>query len=341
MSENSLENSAEGSGEALRRQLDRRLCIAPMMDWTDRHFRSLVRIIAPTALLYTEMVVDAAVEHGDRERLLGFEHAEQPVALQLGGSDPARLAAAARVGEQFGYDEINLNIGCPSGRVQAGRFGACLMAEPERVAACVRTIRERVNVPVTVKTRIGIDEHDSYEFLRRFAAAVVDAGADALIVHARKAWLEGLSPKQNREVPVLDYDRVRRLKADFDDIPVVINGGIADAEAMSRQLQALDGVMIGRAAYHDPMVLGQMQQQLDPGFEPLDQLQVLRRYLPYIRRQTESGVPLHSITRHMMGLYQGQHGARRWRRRMSSVSSAPEAGLEFLETIVAGEADAA
>ncbi len=341
MPEHSLESSAAGRGEGHRRGLDRRLCVAPMMDWTDRHFRSLIRIVAPRALLYTEMVVDAAVEHGERERLLGFDPAERPVALQLGGSDPACLARAARVGERYGYDEVNLNIGCPSGRVQAGRFGACLMAEPGRVAGCVSAIRAQVRLPVTVKTRIGIDDHDSYGFLRQFAAAVIEAGADALIVHARKAWLKGLSPRQNREVPELDYDRVRRLKSEFADTPVIVNGGIDDADAMSRHLEDFDGVMIGRAAYHNPMVLGQMQQRLDPKFQPLDRAQVLRRYLPYIRRETGRGVPLHSITRHMMGLYQGQPGARRWRQRMSGMASAPEDGMKFLETIVAGEADAA
>ena len=312
-----------------------------MMDWTDRHFRNLARIIAPGALLYTEMVVDAAILHGDNERLLRFDPAEHPVALQLGGSDPQKLARAARVGEQFGYDEINLNIGCPSGKVQQGRFGACLMAEPELVAAGVTAIRNAVSLPVTVKTRIGIDDHDNFEFLMRFARAVVDAGSHALIVHARKAWLKGLSPKQNREVPNLDYVRVEELAQALPGVPIVINGGVTAVEQAQRLLQKFDGVMVGRAAYQQPLIMGQMQKLVDPGFVPAKPEEVLQRYLPYIIREVESGVRIHSITRHMMGLFQGRPGARRWRQQLSRLSSEPQGGLTLLHRVAAGAADAA
>lgn len=312
-----------------------------MMEWTDRHFRSLVRLIAPRALLYTEMVVDQAIEHGDTERLLGFDPSERPLALQLGGSEPARLAAAARVGERYGYDEINLNIGCPSGRVQAGRFGACLMAEPVLVAQCVRELRAAVQLPVTVKTRIGINDQDSYEFLERFVAEVAGAGVDALVIHARKAWLSGLSPKQNREVPPLDYARARKISRAFPAVAVVINGGIDEVDAVERHLRDFDGVMVGRCAYNNPMLLGQMQRVTEPAHEPQGPAAIVRRYLPYIEAQLTRGVRLHDITRHMMGLYQGRPGARHWRRSLSAISSRPGAGTDYIESIMAKMADAA
>ena len=333
---------ANASDPSARRDgLDRRLSVAPMMEWTDRHFRSLVRLIAPDALVYTEMVVDQAVLHGDRDRLLGFEAREKPVALQLGGSDPARLAEAGAIGAALGYDEINLNIGCPSGRVQAGRFGACLMAEPGLVADCVRALRAAVDVPVTVKTRIGIDEQDSYEFLAAFVDEVAGAGADAVIVHARKAWLSGLSPKQNREIPPLDYARVRRLRRAVRPLPVVVNGGVDDAEAFAGHLRDFDGVMIGRAAYQNPMTLAAMQRVLDPGYKVPSRAEVIRRYLPYIERQLARGVRLHDITRHMMGLYAGRPGARSWRRGLSAVNAQPNPGTDYIESIMATMAAAA
>lgn len=335
------QQGGQGRDTVLLTNPDRRLCVAPMMEWTDRHFRNLVRIIAPHALLYTEMVVDAAVVHGDAARLLGFCSAEHPVALQLGGSDPLRLAQAARIGADYGYDEINLNIGCPSGRVQQGRFGACLMAEPELVAQCVAAITAAVSVPVTVKTRIGIDQHDSYQFLHRFVDTVAGAGAAAVIVHARKAWLQGLSPKENRVIPPLDYQRVIRLAGDFPQLPIVINGGIDSPDQASCLLDSFAGVMIGRTAYQQPLMLGQFQQLLDPGFSPMGPIEVLQRYLPYIERELELGTPLHSITRHMMGLFQGKPGARHWRRQLSQVSNKPKWGRDFLHQVAAQAADAA
>lgn len=312
-----------------------------MMEWTDRHFRSLARLIAPGALLYTEMVVDQAIEHGDTARLLGFDARERPLALQLGGSEAGRLARAARVGEDYGYDEINLNIGCPSGRVQAGRFGACLMAEPALVADCVRALRAAVRIPVTVKTRIGIDEHDSYEFLASFVTAIASAGADAIVIHARKAWLSGLSPKQNREVPPLDYARVRRIRQAFPGLPVIINGGITEVDSLERHLREFDGVMVGRAAYNNPLLLGQMQRVLDPAYDPPTPAEVVRRYLPYIEAQLAEGARLHDITRHMMGLYQGRPGARHWRRSLTGIASRPGADAAYIESIMARMADAA
>lgn len=302
------------------------LCVAPMMDWTDRHCRYFHRLLAPGARLYTEMVTTGAVIHGDRDRLLGFDEAEHPVALQLGGSDPVDLAEAARMGAEYGYDEINLNCGCPSDRVQKGRFGACLMAEPERVRDCLAAMREAVGVPVTVKTRIGVDDLDSESFLHRFVGIVAESGIDALIVHARKAWLQGLSPKQNREVPPLDYDRVARLKQHFPELPIVLNGGIDGLGAALSELKRFDGVMLGRAAYQRPYLLAEIDSARNPAQSPLSREQVVVEMMSYARQQIASGVRVQAIVRHILGLFHACPGARTWRRALSE--SMPAAGAD-------------
>jgi len=297
-----------------------RLCIAPMMDRTDRHFRYLLRLLAPHARLYTEMITSRALLHGDAEKLLRFSGAEHPVALQLGGNDPAELAAAARLGEIAGYDEINLNVGCPSDRVQAGCFGAALMLEPQRVADCVTAMREAVDVPVTVKTRLGVDDHDSYEFAHDFIARVAAAGCDTFIVHARKAWLKGLSPKQNREIPPLDYGRVYRLKRDFPNLRVVINGGLTTAAATLEQLGRVDGVMLGRIAYQDSSLLSEIDARVHGVDAPRESL-VLANYLRYVAKEIESGTPLKTMTRHLLGMRAGRPGGRQWRRALGELES--------------------
>ncbi|MCV0370930.1 tRNA dihydrouridine(20/20a) synthase DusA [Filomicrobium sp.] len=295
-----------------------RFCIAPMMDWTDRHCRFFHRLLTRKALLYTEMVTAPAVLHGARERLLGFAPGEHPLALQLGGSDPAQLADAAEIGEAFGYDEINLNVGCPSDRVQEGRFGACLMAEPELVAKCIAVMRARVRVPVTVKCRIGIDDQDSEVHFQRFIDTVADAGAEVFIVHARKAWLKGLSPKENREVPPLDYARVYRLKSARPDLTIVINGGIADVDESERHLQHVDGVMLGRAAYQTPYLLADVDQRLFISDSAVPSRgDVLRQLVPYVERHLDAGGRLNNVTRHILGLYHGRPRARAFRRHLS------------------------
>lgn len=306
-----------------------RLTVAPMMDWTDRHCRYFHRLLSPHARLYTEMVTSAALAHGDRARLLRHSAFEQPVALQLGGSDPAELAQAARFGEDAGYVEINLNVGCPSDRVQSGRFGACLMREPALVGDCVAAMRAAVGIPVTVKCRIGVDEQDDYAGLQQFTQTMVDAGVEVLIVHARKAWLQGLSPKENREIPPLNYARVHALKRDFPSLCIVINGGITTAEAVVGHLQHVDGVMLGRAAYHDPYVLAQVEHALYG--EPLpDRDAIIERMLPYIENELAYGTALKHITRHVLGLYQGLPGARAFRRVLSERAHRNDAGIEVI-----------
>ncbi len=306
-----------------------------MMDWTDRHCRYFHRLLAPDARLYTEMVVAQAVIHGDRSRLLGFDVAEHPVALQLGGSDPGLLAQAARIGHGFGYDEINLNCGCPSDRVQSGRFGACLMLEPERVAECVSAMRAAVEgaIPVTVKCRLGVDEHEDEAFFRRFIDTVAAAGCTVFVVHARKAWLSGLSPAQNREIPPLDYGRVLRLKADRPELTVVLNGGLEDTPAIATALGTLDGVMIGRAAYHLPYSLALWQQAFfDREGELPTREAIIERMRPYLAAHLANGGQLRHVARHMLGLFQGLPGARSYRRTLSEAP--PGAGLETLERAV-------
>lgn len=309
----------------------RRFSIAPMMEWTDRHCRSFLRLISSRALLYTEMVTSGAVIHGPRERLLGFDPAEQPVALQLGGSEPDELARAARIGADFGYREINLNIGCPSDRVQSGRFGACLMAEPELVAACVGEMIAAVDIPVTVKCRIGIDDQDIEEALDRFVETVSAAGCRTFIVHARKAWLDGLSPKQNRDVPPLDHDRVYRLKRRRPDLEIVINGGIETLEAAKAHLAHVDGVMLGRAAYHNPWVLAGVDAEIfGDARGPVTRADVVRRFADYAEGQLRRGVRLHQMSRHILGLYHGEPGARAFRRHLSEHATRPDAGISVL-----------
>jgi len=311
--------------------------VAPMMDWTDRHCRAFHRALSARALLYTEMVTAPAVLHGDRDHLLGFDAVEHPVALQLGGSDPEELAQAARIGEAYGYDEINLNVGCPSDRVQSGRFGACLMREPALVADCMAAIREAVSVPATVKCRIGVDDQDPQVSLFATVDACAAVGIEVFIVHARKAWLQGLSPKENRDVPPLDYGLVRRLKRERPQLNISINGGIADldqAEALLDDTDGvrLDGVMLGRAAYHEPALLGQADRRLF-GAETVDvdAFAALDRYRPYMAARLAEGVRLAAMTRHMLGLMHGRPGARAFRRILTVEAIRPGAGLEVLD----------
>jgi tRNA-dihydrouridine synthase A len=301
-----------------------------MMDWTDRHCRYFMRLLTPGALLYTEMVTAAAIHHGDFATLLAFDPAEHPVALQVGGSDPVLMAEAARRGAEFGYDEININVGCPSDRVQSGQFGACLMARPGVVADCVRAMRGEAEVPITVKTRVGIDDEDSYEFLKRFIDAQLEAGCTRFIVHARVAILEGLSPKENRTVPPLRYERVFRLKEDLPDAEIVLNGGITTVGQVDDVLGHVDGVMIGRQAYHDPYFLATLEQHLNPGWIAPDRRDVVMQMIPYIERELARGERLGRITRHMLGLFTGQPGARSWRRFISENAFKDGAGPEVL-----------
>ena len=307
-----------------------------MMDWTDRHCRTFHRIMSAHARLYTEMVTADAAIHGDRERLLGFASVEHPIALQLGGSDPAKLAEAAAIGEAFGYDEINLNVGCPSSRVQEGRFGACLMAEPDLVAACVRAMADRVRIPVTIKCRIGIDAQDSEADLSRFIATVADAGITTFVVHARKAWLDGLSPKENREVPPLDYARVYRLKAARPDLTIVLNGGVETLEASAEHLGHVDGVMMGRAAYQTPYLLADVDRVLFGSDAPaLSRGDVVDRLLPYVQEHLAAGGRLNSVTRHILGVYHGQPRARVFRRHLSEHGVGEGPGIDVLIDAIA------
>ena len=313
-----------------------KFAIAPMMDWTDRHCRVFHRLMTRRARLYTEMLTTGAIIHGDRARLLGFDRCEHPVALQLGGSDPRDLATAAVIGADAGYDEINLNVGCPSDRVKDGRFGACLMAEPLLVARGVEAMKRAVNIPVTVKCRIGIDDQDPETALDMLARNVVAAGADALVVHARKAWLNGLSPKENRDIPPLDYDRVYRLKAALPDVPVIINGGIASLEEARRHLAYVDGVMLGRAAYQEPWRLLAVDSELFGEAPPhLAMKDVFAAMMPYIEGELARGTRLHSITRHFVGAFHGVPGARAFRRHLAENGVRPGAGVDVLRDAIA------
>ncbi|MEK9660338.1 MAG: tRNA dihydrouridine(20/20a) synthase DusA [Alphaproteobacteria bacterium] len=294
------------------------ISVAPMMDWTDRHDRYFLRLISREVRLYTEMVTTGAILHGDRARLLAFDAAEHPLALQLGGSDPQALAECARIGEAAGFGEINLNVGCPSDRVQSGRFGACLMAEPDLVARCVAAMRRVVSVPVTVKHRLGIDEQEPWSAVSGFVTQVADAGCTHFIVHARKAWLDGLSPKENREVPPLMYDLVYRLKADNPQLRIDINGGVETLDDAAMHLEQVDGVMIGRAAYQDPWVLADVDRRFGSAQTPgVTRFEIVELLLPYIECEVARGTPLKSMTRHILGLFNGQRGARAWRRHLS------------------------
>jgi len=312
--------------------LSRQLSVAPMMDWTDRHERAFLRTISRRTLLYTEMVTTGAIIHGDRDRFLAFDPMEHPVALQLGGSEPEDLAFAAREGAQRGYDEVNLNLGCPSDRVQRGRFGACLMTEPNLVADGVAAMIGAVDVPITVKTRIGVDEVDSYEALVAFVEKIAAAGCRSFTIHARKAWLSGLSPKENREVPPLRYDVVYALKRDFPDLEIILNGGVLTLEEAQTHLQQVDGVMIGRAAYQTPYVMAEADRLIfGEAGEPKSREEIVADFLPYVERQLTQGVPLKSITRHMLGLFNGLPGARAWRRHLAEEAHKPGAGPEVIE----------
>jgi tRNA-dihydrouridine synthase A len=315
------------------------LCVAPMMDWTDRHCRYFLRLISRRARLYTEMVTSGALLHGDVPHHLAFDPAEHPVALQLGGSDPALLATCARLGERYGYDEINLNCGCPSERVQTGSFGACLMAEPALVADCVKAMRDAVRVPVTVKHRIGLDAGEDYGFVRDFVGTVAGAGCEVFIVHARNAVLRGLSPKENRRVPPLHYEVVRRLKVDFPALTIVLNGGLGDWDTIECELAHVDGVMLGRVAYHDPYFLAQADWRAYGEDAPArSRADVLKALLPYAAAQIARGVPLRAIARHALGLYHGRSGGRRFRQILSDAAKLAGAGPElFLEALAAVE----
>ena len=322
--------------------LDRRIAVAPMMDYTDRHCRYLLRLVSPGALLYTEMVTAQALAHGDVEHLLGFDPSERPIALQLGGSDPALLARAARMGEERGYVEINLNVGCPSDRVQVGNFGACLMAEPQLVADCVRAMREVVTVPVTVKCRIGIDELDDYGFFHHFVSVVREAGVDVFIVHARKAYLQGLSPKENREIPPLRYEVPWRLKEEYPELTVVLNGGIKSLAQVREWLPRFDGVMLGRQAYQEPYLLAQLHGEfIDTDWTPPDRHEIVEQYAIYVERMLGEGHRLPSLLRHLHGLYTGFPGARAWRRFLSEQCHRPGAGAEVLRASLRVFRDAA
>ena len=310
-----------------------RLSVAPMMDWTDTHCRVFHRILAPGARLYTEMVHANAVIHGDRQRLLGFDASEHPLALQLGGSDPALLAQAARIAADWGYDEVNLNCGCPSDRVQAGRFGACLMREPELVGECVAAMAAAVDIPVTVKCRLGVDEDNDYDAFAGFVDRQVQAGAAMVVVHARNAWLKGLSPKENREIPPLRYDWAQRLKRERPQLPVVLNGGIATVEAAQAQMAHVDGVMLGRAAYHDPYVLHALEAA-QTGAPLRSREQLLEQLRPYVEVQLQRGLALKHISRHLLGLYHGQPGGRGFRQVLSEGAHRPGADWSLLEQAV-------
>ena len=313
-----------------------RLSVAPMLDWTDRHCRYFHRLLSQQTLLYTEMVTTGAILHGKGD-FLEYNEQEHPLALQLGGSNPADLAACAKLAGERGYDEVNLNVGCPSDRVQNGRFGACLMAEPELVADCVSAMKEVTDIPITVKTRIGIDDQDSYEFLTKFVSTVSEkGGCEQFTIHARKAWLSGLSPKENREIPPLDYDRAYQIKKDFSDLVIAVNGGITTLEQTKEHLQHLDGVMIGREAYHSPFILAEVDQQIFGLDTPIKKRsQVVEEMYPYIERQLSNGASLGHISRHMLGLFQSMPGARQWRRYISENAHKKGAGIEVIQTALA------
>jgi len=335
-------SSQNGSQAATGAASPWRFSVAPMMDWTDRHCRFFHRLMTRHALLYTEMVTSAAVVHGNRPRLIGFDPAEQPVAVQLGGADPHELAEAARICADFGYGEVNLNVGCPSDRVQDGRFGACLMREPALVADCVASMKRAVSIPVTVKCRIGVDDQDPRTALFDLATRVVEAGADAIVVHARKAWLQGLSPRENRDVPPLDYQLVYELKQAMPRRPIAINGGIKTIAEARAHLAHVDGVMLGRAAYQDPELLLAVDPEIFGAPAPVaDARRAVEAFVPYIEARLAEGVRLSSITRHMLGLFTGRQGARAFRRHLATEAVKPGAGVDVLRAAVAHVENAA
>ncbi|MDW3094778.1 MAG: tRNA dihydrouridine(20/20a) synthase DusA [Gammaproteobacteria bacterium] len=309
-----------------------KLCIAPMMEWTDRHYRYLVRLMTQHTRLYTEMVTSGALIHGDRDRFLEFNACEHPIALQLGGSEPKDMAQSAKWGESVGYDEVNINVGCPSDRVQAGRFGVCLMREPRQVATCISAMREQVDIPITVKCRIGVDDDDSYEFLCEFVDSIIAVGCETLIVHARKAWLKGLNPKQNREIPELDYQRVYMLKNDYPALNVIINGGIDSIQQVKNHLQYVDGAMIGRQAYKHPEFLLKVDSEIynQSSTQYADMNEVILKYAEYVEDNIKNGTPLKSMTKHILNVYQGIPGAKLWRRYLSENMHKPGAGVDLI-----------
>jgi tRNA-dihydrouridine synthase A len=315
-----------------KQQLDRRFSVAPMMDWTTRHCRAFHRCLSKGALLYTEMVTAEALIHGDPQRLIGFDAVEHPVALQIGGSDPEKLARATRIGTGFGYDEINLNVGCPSDRVQSGRFGACLMREPSLVADCMVAMREATTLPVTVKNRLGVDDQEPRESLFAFTETVAKSGVDVFIVHARKAWLKGLSPKDNREIPPLDYEIVRDLKRAHPDLTIILNGGLDNLAHVKAEMVGLDGVMLGRAAYHDPALLGHVDTEIfGTSSYIVTPEAAFGAFRPYVEARLSEGVPLHAMTRHMLCLFMGRAGARLFRRTLSE-HTREGAGIDVYDT---------
>ncbi|WP_289996539.1 tRNA dihydrouridine(20/20a) synthase DusA [Photorhabdus laumondii] len=325
---------SEKDKETVKYSLNR-FSVAPMLDWTDRHCRYFHRLLSRQTLLYTEMVTTGAIIHGKGD-YLAYSEEEHPIALQLGGSDPQALAHCAKIAQERGYDEINLNVGCPSDRVQNGRFGACLMGEAELVADCVKAMQDVVNVPVTVKTRIGIDEQDSYQFLCDFIDVVVQrSGCNIFTIHARKAWLSGLSPKENREIPPLDYPRVYQLKKDFPQLTIAINGGIKSLEEAKQHLQYVDGIMVGREAYQNPSILAQVDQLFDVSMPVVDTVAVVKALYPYIEQELSKGTYLGHITRHILGIFQGIPGARQWRRHLSENAHKPGADISVVEQALA------
>ncbi len=317
-------------------KLNHKLCVAPMMAHTDRHFRYLLRLLSAHAMLYTEMLTTGALLYGGAEKHARFNDAEHPVGIQLGGSDPGALAKCARIATDFGYDEINLNVGCPSKRVRSGRFGACLMAEPGLVADCVAAMAAATRLPVTVKTRIGIDEQDDYEHLHRFVSTVSRSGCRTFIIHARKAWLQGLSPRQNRSVPPLQYDRVYRLKQDFPQLEIIINGGITNLDETRNHLRHVDGVMLGRAMCNDTYLLAGVDKCLfGVNNIPVTRMQTLRHYMRYMEQEMDGGEKLYALARHILGLFHGQRGARAYRRHLTAKAADTNAGIEIINEAAA------
>ncbi|ALO46140.1 tRNA dihydrouridine(20/20a) synthase DusA [Pseudohongiella spirulinae] len=315
---------------------NRRFSVAPMLDWTDRHERYFLRLLSRHALLYTEMVTSGAIIHGDVARHLAFDPAEHPVALQLGGSEPPDMARAAEAGQQYGYDEININVGCPSDRVQSGRFGACLMAEPKRVADCIKAMREVSDLPITVKSRVGIDEHDSDEFLQQFIETVASAGCSTFVLHARIALLQGLSPKENRDIPPLQYERVYRMKRRYPELEIIINGGIRTLPECQEHLRHTDGVMLGREIYQNPYFLAHIDRALYDAQAPIpERTEILAAYLTYVRQQLSEGASLQHLTRHILGIYKGEPGGRLFRRHLSEHAHRKQATASVLEDAIA------
>jgi len=309
----------------------RHVAVAPMLDWTDRHARFFLRLISKHTWLYSEMVTTGAIIHGNKSYLLDFHPQEHPIALQLGGSDPKDLALCAKIGEDWGYDEINLNVGCPSNRVQSGRFGACLMAEPQLVAELIATMQAAVTIPVTIKHRIGIDDQDSEKDLNNFVDTVAATGCKTFIIHARKAWLQGLSPKQNRDIPPLDYARVAALKQRHPKLEIILNGGLLNWEMVNQEIDKVDGVMLGRAIYHNPYLLASVDRDYYQDPHPIpSRLQIIERFIPYIETQLQQGIPLKHISRHILGLFQGQQGAKHWRRHLSENAHKPGVDIDLI-----------